>query len=489
MNFLNPTTYTDNNYILSCDTFPIGFGFEFNNSAAQFEITNIKPTSKYINEVCVGDVLVKINEVIIDGMDKYDVIDVLKEQVRICKESQTSLRLSLFKGEKHMLRDLHVMYVQKQNNASLINNVSNKYEALMNHPEHVSNVHQTSYTMSSLNPLKRDTVKTLLNIDTLFAKSRNLQTFKTNDFVYELPQTLTNIISLKMSSIEIPNIWYNISKEAGNNSFYVEVRKYNDGEGNYLDNSHVIIIPDGNYTSSNMVEFVNNYFFNIKKGLDFIFFEINPLTGKTMMRAFDINDNISAAFPKPYDPTNKFYSPDLEIIMRFNMFDGVFFEPDEVENGYMKLQQTLGWYMGYDYYWVHAMPSDTQEDPYTYTTGDTILHHNIIQSQRYFSNSLKRYFYVEVNDFQNNFKETVVANLGNFSGSIGRNIIARIPITSGSNTILMGNNSDYIYKQRDYFGPVNIQKLHIRLLDNFGRPLPLNDNDFSMTLEMEQIYS
>ena len=264
MNFLNPTTYTDNNYILSCDTFPIGFGFEFNNSAAQFEITNIKPTSKYINEVCVGDVLVKINEVIIDGMDKYDVIDVLKEQVRICKESQTSLRLSLFKGEKHMLRDLHVMYVQKQNNASLINNVSNKYEALMNHPEHVSNVHQTSYTMSSLNPLKRDTVKTLLNIDTLFAKSRNLQTFKTNDFVYELPQTLTNIISLKMSSIEIPNIWYNISKEAGNNSFYVEVRKYNDGEGNYLDNSHVIIIPDGNYTSSNMVEFVNNYFFNIK---------------------------------------------------------------------------------------------------------------------------------------------------------------------------------------------------------------------------------
>jgi hypothetical protein len=53
----------------------------------------------------------------------------------------------------------------------------------------------------------------------------------------------------------------------------------------------------------------------------------------------------------------------------------------------------------------------------------------------------------------------------------------------------MGNNSDYIYKQRDYFGPVNIQKLHIRLLDNFGRPLPLNENDFSMTLEMEQIYS
>jgi hypothetical protein len=171
------------------------------------------------------------------------------------------------------------------------------------------------------------------------------------------------------------------------------------------------------------------------------------------------------------------------------MFDGVFFEPDEVENGYMKLQQTLGWYMGYDYYWVHAMPSDTQEDPYTYTTGDTILHHNIIQSQRYFSNSLKRYFYVEVNDFQNNFKETVVANLGNYSGSIGRNIIARIPITSGSNTILMGNNSDYIYKQRDYFGPVNIQKLHIRLLDNFGRALQLNKNDFSMTLEMEQIYS
>jgi hypothetical protein len=41
---------------------------------------------------------------------------------------------------------------------------------------------------------------------------------------------------------------------------------------------------------------------------------------------------------------------------------------------------------------------------------------------------------------------------------------------------------------RKYFGPVNIQKLQIQLLDEYGRIINLNNMDYSICLTMETIY-
>ena len=75
------------------------------------------------------------------------------------------------------------------------------------------------------------------------------------------------------------------------------------------------------------------------------------------------------------------------------------------------------------------------------------------------------------------------------SNYLGKNIIARITITSGINTIVTDNASDQIFKKREYFGPVNIDKFKIRLLNRFGDVINLNNNDYSFTLELKQIYS
>ena len=42
--------------------------------------------------------------------------------------------------------------------------------------------------------------------------------------------------------------------------------------------------------------------------------------------------------------------------------------------------------------------------------------------------------------------------------------------------------------KRTYFGPVNIKKLHIKLLDELGRKVDLNNRDFSFGIEIEQLY-
>ena len=43
-------------------------------------------------------------------------------------------------------------------------------------------------------------------------------------------------------------------------------------------------------------------------------------------------------------------------------------------------------------------------------------------------------------------------------------------------------------KKGEYFGPVNIQKLKIQLLNQYGEILDLNCMDFSFSLELELGY-
>ena len=46
-----------------------------------------------------------------------------------------------------------------------------------------------------------------------------------------------------------------------------------------------------------------------------------------------------------------------------------------------------------------------------------------------------------------------------------------------------------IIGKRDYFGPVDIDKLHIRLLTKQGELITFNDTNFSMALEFTMQYS
>ena len=50
------------------------------------------------------------------------------------------------------------------------------------------------------------------------------------------------------------------------------------------------------------------------------------------------------------------------------------------------------------------------------------------------------------------------------------------------------DNFNLITSPRQYFGPVDIQKLQIQLLDEYGRILNLNNMDYSFCLTFQTIY-
>ena len=73
---------------------------------------------------------------------------------------------------------------------------------------------------------------------------------------------------------------------------------------------------------------------------------------------------------------------------------------------------------------------------------------------------------------------------------IDDDVLAVIPF-NGTDTYsyIYGNDSDMIYKRRNYFGPVDISRISIKLLNPFGNILNLLQNDFSFSLTITSNYN
>ena len=78
---------------------------------------------------------------------------------------------------------------------------------------------------------------------------------------------------------------------------------------------------------------------------------------------------------------------------------------------------------------------------------------------------------------------------GAFTSSIlNKNILARISLSGSIFNVVAKDNLNLITTPRQYFGPVDIQKLHIQILDEYGRVLNINNMDYSFCLTFQTIY-
>ena len=123
----------------------------------------------------------------------------------------------------------------------------------------------------------------------------------------------------------------------------------------------------------------------------------------------------------------------------------------------------------------------------TTNPNSVITFRGYLESESSYGSTLHNYFFVDINDYnKNEITDAFVSNTDD--AYIGNNIIARITATSMFNSVIIDNNKDRVFKQRDYLGPVKISKLNIRILNRFGDLIDLNYNDFSMALEMSILY-
>jgi hypothetical protein len=351
----------------------------------------------------------------------------------------------------------------------------NKHAPVIKHedPPIIHTKHE-EFIPSELNPLEKRTTTKTLCVDTLFRE--NYSTTKSTDYIYKLPVYINNVVSMQLTSFEFPNMINIFSSENNSNTFEIGVYNVNTGEydssGDQIlsDVSYTIIIPDGNYMSNTFQTILNNIFQSTDSiGLKFLKAEVGLQTN-TIIRVN--NTDIDKIGNFPYDLSDNFYSPDFYFQLNF-----------AIEN--KPLYKTAGWMMGFreetytvtqDNYYVSLIDSLTP-----------IVYEGYLISESSYGSTMDNYMFLEIDDYHNNFPTNTFVST-NTNSYIGKNILARIVLTSGANTIITDNASDCIFKKREYFGPIKLEKFRIRILNRFGEVIQLKQNDYSFVLELKQMY-
>jgi len=96
-----------------------------------------------------------------------------------------------------------------------------------------------------------------------------------------------------------------------------------------------------------------------------------------------------------------------------------------------------------------------------------------------------RYLYLSVEDYQYNTNITNIVGLD--KSFLDKSILAKVPMNDEKLALII-HDTNPLCKTRLYNGPINLKKIHVKLLDKFGYVIDLNQMDFSFTLELELIY-
>lgn len=328
-----------------------------------------------------------------------------------------------------------------------------------------------------MNYIDRKTSKRVLSIDSLFRK--NYYSTKSTDFLYTLPDPINKVTSMKITSIEFPNSWYSFSAENNSNTFIITL--YNcPTPADVTDAAyepvivHTITIPAGNYRSDLLASSINNMFSNIRNGLEYLYFDINEINARCIFRTKLTGD----------DNRNIYLSDQLTADFYFTVD---FTHP--LMNS-RPLYKNAGWMMGFKRAFYTVKYND--QNPPTVMDGaqfKTSVYNWFLESESSYGNSVQNYIFLEIDDFNRNATSNTFFSKTDNDSYLGNNIMGRITVTSGMNTIITMDGGNLLFKTREYFGPIRLEKLHIRLIDKYGDPVNLEGNDFSFMLEIEQIYS
>ena len=347
---------------------------------------------------------------------------------------------------------------QYDGNHFVIKNENNNYSSLLENNKKVN----------------KSIIKRTYTIDSLFRRNYDNNDNESHDYTHELPETINKAITMTISSIEIPLTYYNISEELNNDTFRIEIQNTN----NDIDNSYNVKLVPGLYESrhtsgaqikgsnieekinariveSNIPDICNNLKFKIDKTSGISHFDYDT-SGSTL-----INKNIHINFDVNNDKS-KTCSQNF-------------------------IYQKLGWQLGYR---ERSITIDNSNVFLIQDISNTIA--SIFSAGICYIN-YPRYIYITIDDFQSSSRNYFsIAS----DSIIAPNIVARINILSlleEKTAFKQGAAAgDFLYTQkhvREYFGPTDIRKLKIGLIDEYGRPFTLNNMDWSFVVSFECFYN
>lgn len=320
----------------------------------------------------------------------------------------------------------------------------------------------------------RDLVDKVLIIDTRYRDNYNTES--ATHFNVSLPQVIKNVISIQLSDIEFPNTWYTFDESLGNTFFHIR-RSSNNINYQQDDKWYRVDISNGSYYHGDLIDSINTYIDTItnnnSNSLDASFSFISAIFNLSFDNAGGTatgQGTISFTY-NPIDSSGNVTTGDYE-------FDLDFFSDDPNNivyqgNDYVRCSRYLGWNLGFrniqhDYY--YGKSSYTSESTLD-IAGPRYLYLLIDDHNKYVNSN-----FIPFSNQMSNIKNTI-------------DIFARISL-QGAAFSLYNSNSYSVYSDiRKYNGLIDLSRLTISLVDEFGNILNLNNNDYSFTIKATVVQS
>lgn len=409
----------------------------------------------------------------------------------------------------------------------------------------VNDTFNVPVAQDSLNPNLKNTITRFVNLDSQFRQySSNFENSST-DYTLDLSDRLSNVLSMRLYSYQIPFSWYTIDIAYGNTCFWIT-----DGSCNVP-----ISITPGNYSASEFTSALNKSFKDAGFHFPTIPVADTPVTynsnnGKLLFSLIDGSFNglcfngldmpgIPGSFTITKTTMMTFFDPTTILQCQTNCVNQSYY-----------VNQTLGWIMGFRTTTVLIDPSgnvpqanlDLNGTKYLILVIDDYNQNHVnngVVSITETTNSnikLPSYYLPDLPYVCSNTNTTIsssdllIASKSNISynsipilvpsaprtltqsqiytineinknknnntnykskAPTSPNILSILPIkNSGSNTgdMLIEFSGSLQDNARTYFGPVNIDKMRVKLLDDKGNVLNLNGCDWCVTLICDCLY-
>ena len=338
--------------------------------------------------------------------------------------------------------------------SSFENNAS-KYTPLKDDSEHMVQDRKKNYDYISsypsnffngvINPLIKKVRHMNINIDSRFRS--NYYSQSSSNFNANIAEQINDVLTMQLQSIELPTTFYTISKQLDNNYFYIDLPNTND--------SGLVEIQEGNYDYSSIEDAINTALTNFGGDYANIVFKTNSTdksngacngSGKMLV---GLSSTSTTPIPSDFKYSLNFQKSKAGL-----------------ENDLTALPLKLGWLLGFR--------NGKYTDNLNYVSEGVIDLLGL------------KYMYLSIDDYNNNVNNSFHSAFT--SSLLNKNILARISIKSGTTNIISQDNLNITTTPREYYGPVNINNLHVQLLDPYGRVVDLNNMDFSFCLTLQLVY-
>lgn len=378
---------------------------------------------------------------------------------------------------------------------------------------------QLPVTQDSLNPTLRNLNTRIINIDSQFrptilpynAIDPNSPSSSTN-YTFELSESLTNVLSILLYSVQIPNTWYRFSLDQGNTCFNVKINDityyFNLPQGNY-DPSGMLIQLDNsdNWNSSSKPPGLSWSYDYYSSKFTILFIGENPITfyfydtsggidcnGKSCFTSSLLNQNLGWSLGFRPDPLGVNSSTKIYTSFTKTYTEGTY-SLDAVSDLYgpkyfsiilddfNQNRQNKGLVnVGVSEDTRLSLPSYYSSDLQFDCSGNVI---NVVPSVK--GKKITQAQVYSINQILSNRNTIKQRNYGSNSSDV----LAILPIDINSNVRQQPYTSfgaNLLVNERRYYGPVDITRMKVRLVDDKGNTVNLNGADWCMSIVVNELY-